>query len=128
MRRVIRSTTVADKLLFLVLITASMAGIFISREAMPRGSDLIVEIDGKTAYTFSLDTDRTFQVPGPLGVTVVEIKDRKVRVKEAHCPNRLCEKQGWVARGAIICLPNHIVISVGGKADGAPKGVDAVTG
>ncbi len=127
MKTVIRKTTIADRLLFLFLITASAAGIFVSREAMPKGSDVIVEIGGKTAYAFALDTDRTFQVPGPFGITVVEIKDRKVRVKEAHCPNRLCEKQGWVARGAIVCLPNRIVISVGGKAN-MPNGVDAVTG
>jgi len=128
LKTVIKNTTIADRLLFLFLITASVAGIFVSREAMPKGSDVIIEIAGKTAYTFALDTDRTFPVPGPLGVTVVEIKGRKVRVKEAHCPNRLCEKQGWVARGAIVCLPNRIVISVGGKADDTPKGVDAITG
>jgi len=128
LKTVIRTTTVADKLLFLILITASVAGIFISREAMPRGADVIIEINGKTAYTFALDKDRTFPVPGPCGETVVEIKDKKVRVREAHCPNRLCEKQGWVARGVIVCLPNRIVISVGGKAAVSPKDIDAVTG
>jgi len=128
LKAVIRNTTVADRLLFIFLIAASVAGIFISREAMPKGSDVIIEIGGKTAYTFALDTDRTFSVPGPLGVTIVEIKGRKVRVKEAHCHNRLCEKQGWVARGAIVCLPNRVVISVGGKADNTPKGIDAITG
>jgi len=128
LKTVIRNTTIADRLLFLFLITASVAGIFVSREAMPKGSDVTIEINGKIAYTFALDTDRTFQVPGPLGVTAVEIKDRKVRVKEAHCPNRLCEKQGWISRGAIVCLPNRLVISVGDKADNTPKGVDAITG
>jgi len=128
LRTVIRDTTIADRLLFVVLIAASIAGIFVSREAMPRGSDVLVEVNGKTAYTFTLDKDRTFQVPGPRGETVVEIKDNKVRVKEAHCPNRLCEKQGWVERGVIVCLPNHIVISVGGKAGISTKGVDAITG
>ncbi len=128
MKTVIRDTTVADKLLFLVLITAAVAGIFISREAMPQGNDVIVEINGKTAYTFALDIDRIFPIPGPFGETVVEIRDKKVRVREAHCPNRLCEKQGWVVKGVIVCLPNHIVISVGGKAADSPKDVDAITG
>lgn len=95
---------------------------------MPRGSDVVVEVDGKTAYTFPLDTDKMFSVPGPYGETVVEIKDGKVRVREAHCPNRLCEKQGWIAKGSIVCLPNRIVITVGGKTAVSPKGVDAVTG
>jgi hypothetical protein len=128
LKTVIRNTTVADRLLFLVLVTVSVSGIFISREAMPQGSDVVIEVDGKAAYTFPLNKAGTFPIPGPLGDTVVEIKDKKVRVKEAHCPNRLCEKQGWVAKGVIVCLPNHIVISVGGKAGSAPQGVDAITG
>ncbi len=128
MKTVIKSTTFADKLLLLVLLTASVAGIFYSREAMPQGPDIVITVDGKPQYTLSRDKDRIVSVPGPFGVTVVEIKDGKVRVREAHCPNRICEKQGWVSRGAIVCLPNHIVITVGGKADNLPKGIDAVTG
>ncbi len=128
MKTVIRNTTVADKLLFLVLITASVTGIFISREAMPQGGDVIVEINGKKSYMFALDNDRTFTVPGPYGNTVIEIKNKKARVKEAHCPNRLCEKQGWVSKGVIVCLPNRLVVSVGGKAANSVKDVDAITG
>ena len=128
MKTVIKDTTVGDKLLFLLLVAASVAGIFISREALPQGSGVIVEVNGRPQYTFPLDKDKTLAVPGPYGDTLVEIKNRKVRVREAHCPNRLCEKQGWVSKGVIVCLPNHIVINVGGKADMAPEDVDAVTG
>jgi hypothetical protein len=49
-----------------------------------------------------------------------------VRVKEAHCPNLICVKEGWISRGAIVCLPNRIVVLVGGGK--ARKDVDAVTG
>ena len=128
MKTVIRNTTVADKLLFLFMITASLAGIFISKAAMPQGGEVVVEINGKEAYAFALDEDRTFSVPGPCGDTIIEIKDKKARVREAHCPNRLCEKQGWVAKGVIVCMPNRLVISVGGKAAHSPKEVDAITG
>ncbi len=128
MKTVIKSTTFADKLLFLLLLAASVAGLFYSREAMPQAPDIVITVDGKPQYTLPRDKDRVVTIPGPFGVTVVEIKEGRVRVREAHCPNRLCEKQGWVSRGAIICLPNHIVVTVGGKADNLPKGIDAVTG
>ncbi len=128
MKTVIKNTTIADRLLFLVLIFGSIAGIFISREAMPQGTDVVITVDGKPLYTLPIDETKIGRVPGPFGDTVVEIKDGRVRVREAHCPNRICEKQGWISRGAIVCLPNHIVIAVGGKADNLPKGVDAVTG
>ena len=128
MKTVIKDTTVGDKLLFLLLVAASVAGIFISREALPQGSGVIIEVNGRPEYTFPLDKDTTVAVPGPAGNTLVEIRKGKVRVKEASCPNKLCEKQGWVTKGVIVCLPNHIVITVGGKTDTDPKGVDAVTG
>lgn len=128
MKTVIRNTTVADKLLFLFMITASLAGIFISRTAMPQGGEVVVEINGEKAYSFALDEDRIFSVPGPCGDTVVEIKNKRTRVREAHCPNRLCEKQGWTSKGVIVCLPNRIVVSVGGKSANPEKDVDAITG
>ncbi len=128
MKTVIKNTTAGDKLLFVFLVTVSIAGIFISREAMPQGSNVIIEVNGKPAYTFPVDKDNVVAVPGPFGDTVVEIKNRKVRVKEAHCPNKICKRQGWVSKGVIVCLPNHIVISVGGESSGGPEGVDAVTG
>jgi hypothetical protein len=128
LKTIIKNTTLADRLLFLLLITASLAGIFISREAAPKGHDVVITVDGRLRYTFPLDTHKIVRIPGPFGDTVVEVDAGRVRVKEAHCPNRICEKQGWITRGAIVCLPNRIVITVGGESESLPKGVDAVTG
>jgi hypothetical protein len=127
LKKVIRNTTFADRLLFFLLIAGSVAGIFISREAMSLSSDVVVELDGKPVYTLPLTVDKTITVASTYGDTVIEIRDRKVRVREAHCPRQLCVKQGWISRGAIICLPNRIVVTVGGGG-GPEKKFDAVTG
>jgi len=126
LKRILKITTTADRLLFLFLIIASVSGIFISRDALSQASEVSVEINGKQAYALSLDTDRTVALPGPYGNTVVEIRKRRVRVKEAHCPNLICVKQGWISRGVIVCLPNRIVVTVGGGRP--PKNIDAITG
>lgn len=105
----------------------SVAGIFISREAMSLSPGVLVEINGKALYTLPLTVDKTITVKSTYGDTVIEIRDRKVRVKEAHCPRQICVKQGWVSQGAIICLPNRIVVTVGGGG-GPEKKFDAVTG
>ncbi len=128
MKEVIKNTTLADRLLFFFLMVVSVSGIFLSKEAMSQGSDVVVEIDGKPAYTFPLSTNRTIPVDGLYGKTVIEISDKKVRVKEACCPNRLCAKQGWISRGAIVCLPNKIVVIVGGKGNKTRRDIDAITG
>jgi hypothetical protein len=126
LKRIFHNTTLADRLLFIFLISVSIAGIFISREAMSQSSEVSIEVDGRQVYTLPLDVNKLIPIDGPYGKTVIEIKDRRVRVKEAHCPNQICVKEGWISRGAIVCLPNRIVVLVGGGK--ARKDVDAVTG
>ncbi len=127
MRRVIKNTTFADRLLFLVLIAAAVGGIFYSREAVSQSSGVVIEVNGKPEYTFPLGADRIVSVNGPIGKEVIEIRDRKVRIKEAPCPNQLCVREGWVSQGVIVCVPNRIVVLVGGGKNGRKK-VDAVSG
>lgn len=126
MKKIISSTTLADRLLFLVLLIGSIAGIFIARDAMPQATGVVIDVAGKPAYDFPIDVNRIVTLHGPYGKMVVQIKDRRVRMKEAHCPRQLCVKEGWISRGVIICLPNKVVINVGG-GDAGPKGVDAIT-
>jgi hypothetical protein len=113
-------------MLFLLLLLCSIAGIFVANDAVSQSPDVVVEIDGKPAYTFSLSRNRTLEVQGPHGSTLIEIRDKRVRIADAHCPNRLCMKQGWVSGGVIVCLPNRLVVFVGKGQDA--KGVDAVAG
>jgi len=127
LKRIIKITTFADRLLFLILISASVTGIFYSREAVSQSSGVVIEVNGRPEFTFPLHTDRTVSVSGPCGNMLVEIRDGKVRVKEAHCPNQLCVKEGWISKGVIVCLPNKVVVFVGGGHDHG-KDTDAVSG
>jgi len=127
LKQVIKNIRLADRLLFLFLIGGALAGIFISREAVSQSPDVLVEVDGRPAYTFPVTVDKEVTVKGKSGEAVIEIKDKRVRISEAHCPNQICVKQGWVSRGVIVCLPNRIVVIVGGKGR-SEKNIDAVTG
>jgi len=128
LKETIKNTTLADRLLFLFLISLSIAGIFISRDALSQGSDVIIEINGKPSYTLPLYSDRLLSVSGPYGNTLIETKEGKVRVKEAHCRNQICVKEGWISKGVIVCLPNKLVIIVGGSKKDQQQGIDAITG
>ena len=125
MKRAIRNTTIADRILFLLLIVASIAGLVYTREAFSLGSDVIVEVNGRPVYTLSLAVDRELAIDGTSGRTILEIKNSRVRMKEADCSNQTCIKQGWISKGTIVCLPNHIVVIVG---SGTRKDLDAITG
>ncbi|MBI5073962.1 MAG: NusG domain II-containing protein [Nitrospirae bacterium] len=125
MKKAIKNTTIADRLLFLFLIVASAAGLVYTREALSLGSDVVVEVNGRPVYTLSLDADTEVPIEGTHGRTVLEIRASKVRMKEADCSNQTCKKQGWISRGTIVCLPNNIVVIVG---SGTKKDIDAITG
>lgn len=128
MKETIKNTTLADRLLFFFLVSLSIAGIFVSRDALSQGSDVIVEVDGKPAYTLPLNVNKSLSLDGPHGPTVVEIESGKVRVKESHCRNQICVREGWISKGVIVCLPNKLVIIVGGSNKYQKQGLDAITG
>ncbi len=125
MKRAIKSTTAADRILFLLLLVFSSAGLFYTQEAFSLGSDVLVEVGGRPLYTLSLNVDADLPISGSDGTAVLEIKDSHVRIKEADCSNQTCVKQGWISRGTIVCMPNRIVVIVGSRAR---TDIDAITG
>jgi hypothetical protein len=128
LRRAIRKTTVADRLLLILLVAASVSGIFMVREAVPESAMVLVEIDGKPVFTAPLSSDRTIRLQSVYGPVDVEIRHMKVRISDVHCSNRLCMKEGWISRGVIVCVPNRLVVQVGNRGTILKKDLDAVTG
>lgn len=81
------------------------------------GGDILeVSADGHE-YAFSLSEDGFHSFDGPLGETVIEIKDGKARVVSSPCPNGICIKAGW--SDTLCCLPNRVIAvsSSEGEAD-----------
>lgn len=130
MIRIFRLLPLADRILFIVLLSASISGIFIVREAVPEAGAVVVEINGKTVFTAPLSVDQKISLEAPCGEVLLEIRDRRVRLIEAHCPNRICVNQGWTAKGVIACLPNDLAVYVNISSRGGRTGkdLDAVTG
>jgi hypothetical protein len=126
LRKLLSRTTSADRVLFLLLLLLSLSGILFVKEVLPVGRTVHIEVDGRPSYILPLDKDRTVTVEGPLGKTWIEIKDRRVRVTDSPCRNKLCIQQGWVRSGTIICLPNRVVVTVGDHDKSTT--VDATTG
>jgi hypothetical protein len=74
-----------------------------------------------------LNVSRILSVDGPYGPTLIEIENGRVRVKESNCRNQICVREGWISRGVIVCLPNKLVIIVGGSNKYQKQGIDAIT-
>lgn len=73
----------------------------------------VVEVwsEGKCLYTLSLSADTQIVIESAGGKNTVTVKDGKVAVTEADCPDHYCMDRGWCSGGTqIVCLPNRLVL------------------
>ena len=126
LKGLLSSTTIADKILLSLLILLSFSGILFIKEVLPKGREVQIEVNGRLVYVLPIEENRIVSVKGPEGRTVIEIKDHRLRVIESPCHNKLCIKQGWIESGAIVCLPNRVLITIGNRE--YSNIVDAITG
>ncbi len=83
--------------------------------------------DGEILYTLDLEQaeDQTFTVTYEGRTNEIEIRDHRIRVKAADCPDQICVHMDWLEAAPIVCLPNHLSIQY---ADGeSASGLDAVS-
>lgn len=77
----------------------------------------IIRSGGKIFREVPLSRDQLIKVPGPLGISVISIHQRKARITSDPSPRQYCVRQGWLQQtGEIaICLPNQVSIELTGS-------------
>ena len=92
-----------------------VAGFELWRAGAPDGA--VVRASGKIFAKAGLSHPQRIEVPGPLGVTVIEIEPGRARVASDPGPRQYCVRQGWLARaGAVaICAPNEVSLTLTGR-------------
>ncbi len=92
----------------LVLCLVLSVWLFRSGEA---ANTVTVISEGKVLYTLSLGVDQSMEISSSTGSNTVTVKDGKVAVTQADCPDGHCMARGFCDRGAqIVCLPNRLVL------------------
>jgi hypothetical protein len=107
-----------DFLAFLIAI--AVTGLIAFQAYGNQSGTLQVSIKGDSGeWLFPLESDRTIEVEGPLGKTVVIIEDGAVRVSSSPCPEKICVKSGPINKPGrwIACLPNRIIIAITGRSE-----------
>ena len=87
---------------------------------MPGEDAAVAEIwlDGERYKTVRLGMDQEFVVRSDHGTNTVTVKDGKIAVTAADCPDHYCMDRGYCAGGAqIVCLPNRLVIKFVGEQE-----------
>jgi hypothetical protein len=113
-------------LIALLLVTAISSFYLIPRWLMSGATDVEIISRDKIPRRYPLNKDRRVEVPGPLGISEVAIKEGRVRIESSPCPHKTCMAMGDIGTegGILVCLPNEIVVRVG---NGQPDGLDAVS-
>lgn len=118
-----------NKILILICVLIFFIGIIVSAFVLlsPKKNNVSIMRDGELLYSIDLKSseDRIIEIPYGESSNTVEIKDGKIRVQSAECPDKTCVNTGWLnsASMPIVCLPNHLVIEF---ADDSQSEVDAV--
>ena len=108
-----------------LIILAAIALVAVSWIVMHRtpGTLAVIHVDGKVIATVDLTSrePQTLHITGVLGPMVI-VADGKgsIRVTESTCPDQICVRT-TPARSPgdqVICVPNHMVITVEGKGTG----------
>ena len=84
-----------------------------------RPDKAIIKAGGKVFAEVDLAAPRMLEVPGPLGITRIEIQPGRARVAADPGPRQYCVRQGWLASaGAVaICAPNQVSLALSGRRD-----------
>lgn len=67
-------------------------------------------------WIYDISIDREIQIPGPIGVTHIEVENGKVHVHDSPCTSKICVAAGWIDSPGewIVCLPNRVFITIEG--------------
>lgn len=108
-----------DIVLAAVLLVLGIAGVIILKYGLHKGSYAEVYIDDKSVKTINMDVDDEYVFHTEQGENVVAVKDGKIEMKSADCPDKVCVRMGAKNRSGetITCLPHKLVVEVhGGEA------------
>ena len=77
----------------------------------------IIRGGGKIFREVPLSRDQKIEVPGPLGISLIDIQNRKARIASDPSPRQYCVRQGWLQQAGEIalCLPNQVSVELTGS-------------
>lgn len=117
-----------DSVLLVFLVALSFLPIFLFASQKTSASEAQIKVHGKLIKTLDLSVNQEWTYESSSGdINKVQVKNKKVRVYEANCPDQIDVKAGWKSKNGdtIVCLPHSFVVELtGGKTIQDGKTVD----
>ena len=104
-----------------VIILAAALTVIVGLKAYGRGTDslsVVVKGPDKT-WIFPIEAAERVSVPGPIGETIVEIRDGRAAIVSSPCNGQTCVAAGEINKNGqwAACLPNRVSILIEGAAE-----------
>ena len=101
-----------DLILIALLLMLSLMPLIFHIESNKKIAD--IKLNGNIIRQIELSEDKTFVIDSENGSNVVDVKDGKIAIIEADCPDKVCVKTGAISNmGEIIaCVPHKLVILI----------------
>lgn len=108
----------------ILVFAAVLSSVLIRLQGAAKNPELLITVAGKEIGRYPLDKARRIEISD---TNACVIKDGRVQMVYADCPDRLCMHQKSIGAegGAIICLPNRVLLQIT-EAGQDPEKPDAV--
>uniref|UniRef100_A0A7C4AQL0 NusG domain II-containing protein n=1 Tax=Desulfomonile tiedjei TaxID=2358 RepID=A0A7C4AQL0_9BACT len=118
--------TKADMILVAGIAASCLAIVLGAKFGKSGGSLVEISVQGKIYMEHDLARDAVIDVKGPLGTTVVQIANQRVRILSSPCRDKICVHMGTIDAhgGVLICAPNQVAVRI---VNGKTETVDAFT-
>lgn len=112
-----------DFILAGMIVLLSFAPLFVLKGAVAGGTGkALVYVDGTLLCQIDMSRDQVVEIAH----LKIEVKEAKIRITDADCPQKICERTGWISAPAhtIVCAPNKVLVEIEGESGQA--GYDAL--
>ena len=108
-----------DIIVIASILLISIVILLVAQLTKEEGAYAEVTVDGSVVGKYSLNIDGVYSLNG--GTNTLTIEGGEVYMSYSDCPDHVCENTGRVryVGQTIICLPNHLAITIIGEADDA---------
>lgn len=105
-----KNKTLRNDLIVLVILFLIIEGLFFFK-SRKQGQLIEITKDNQIYGYYSLNEDQIIKIDQE---NTIQIKNQKVKMIQATCPDHLCIKQGTIDKkgSTIVCLPHHLIIEI----------------
>jgi len=106
--------TRADRILIL-LVVCTLPFLYVHQWASGESVNFVlIQTGSSDPVTETLQQNRMLHIAGPLGESIIEIRDGRTRFVSSPCKSQVCVHSGWLSSTGefIACLPNRISLTL----------------